>query len=78
MERILAYLAEHPEKLNELYLAASEIVDDFDDYGATLQANADGAYDATSAIEKLRRARDEIVIGSAGYRPSSVKGPLNR
>ena len=78
MQKILAYLAEHPEKLSELYLAASEVVDDFADYGAALQANANGAYDETSAIEKLRRARDEIVLGSAGYRPSSVKGPLNR
>ncbi len=78
MKKILIYLAEHPEKLSELYLAASEIVDDFSDYGAVLQANSEGEYDGTTAIEKLRIARDEIVDGSAGYRPSSTKGPLNR
>lgn len=78
MNAILTYLTEHPEKLADLYLAASEIVDDFNDYGPVLQANDDGAYDSTTAIENLRKARDEIVLGSAGYRPSSARGPLNR
>jgi len=78
MKKILAYLAEHPEMLKELYLASSEIVDDFDEYGETLQASVDGEYDETSPIEKLRKARDQIVFEAEGYWLSSTKGPLNR
>ena len=77
MKKILAFLAEHPDMLKELYLAASEIVDDFDDFGETLQANIDGEYDESSPVQKLRKARDEIVFGAEGYWPSSTKGPLN-
>ena len=54
-------LALNVDLANQLYLAASEIVDDFDDYGPVLQANEDGQYDASTAIEKLRAARAAIL-----------------
>ena len=45
----------------ELYYAASEIVDDFDDYGPVIQANIDGEYDDSTAIVQLRNARAAII-----------------
>ena len=58
--RLQNCLVRNPELAEQLYLAASEIVDDFDDYGAVLQGNQHGKYDRGTAVEKLRAARDAI------------------
>ena len=70
MDKLLAYLAANPEALRDLYLAASEIVDDFDDYGPVLQATEDGDYDAGTAIGRLKTVRNGIVLAVSGYSPS--------
>lgn len=54
------FFADHPESAARLYLLASEIVDDFEDYGGALQANEDSVYDETSTIIQLRDLRNEI------------------
>ncbi len=54
-------LAKHPDLVASLYYAASEIVDDFDDWGPMLQANIDSEYDESTAIEKLRVARNALI-----------------
>ena len=54
-------LAANPELATALYLAASEVVDDFDDYGPVLQANVDGKYDPSTAVERLREARSAVL-----------------
>lgn len=59
--KLEACLAASPELATALYVAASEIVDDFDDYGPVLQANEHGSYDASTAIEKLREARSAVL-----------------
>jgi hypothetical protein len=61
-ERIAAVLGAHPELAASFYHAASEIADDFEDYGGALQANDNGEYDAGTAIQRLRAVREEVVI----------------
>ena len=58
---IAATLAVHPELAAELYLLASEIVDDFEDYGPVLQANEDGVYDEATAINRLQSVRNALI-----------------
>ena len=53
--------ADHPELAFEFYCCASEVVDDFVDYGPVIQANEDGEYDERTAIARLQRARDEVI-----------------
>lgn len=53
--------ADHPELAFELFCCASEIVDDFADYGPVIQANEDGEYDESTAITRLQQARDEVI-----------------
>ena len=53
--------AKHPQLAFEFYCAASEIVDDFEDYGPVLQANEDSDYDGTCTIIKLRALRAEVL-----------------
>jgi hypothetical protein len=55
------YFVENPDAAAALYLAASEIVDDFEEFGPVLQANLDGEYDESTAIRKLQRIRNEII-----------------
>jgi hypothetical protein len=50
-----------PALATELYLAASEIVDDFQDYGSVIQANVEGKYDGTTTIRRLALVRDRII-----------------
>ncbi len=50
-------LVRHPDLVAELYYAASEIVDDFDDWGPVIQANEESVYDESTTIQKLRAAR---------------------
>ena len=52
---------QQPLLATELYLAASEIVDDFEDYGPVLQANADGSYDESTVIGRLILARNRVL-----------------
>jgi hypothetical protein len=54
-------LAQHPDLVAELYYAASEIVDDFDDWGPVIQANENSVYDDSTTIEHLRAARAAII-----------------
>ena len=72
MDKILAYLASHPEMLKEMYFASSELIDDFDDWGPTIQANINGQYNEETAIERLRKVRDDAVFATEGYRPSEA------
>lgn len=59
--QIADILAKHPQLAFDFYCAASEIVDDFEDYGPVLQANEASTYDDSSAIIKLRNLRDKII-----------------
>lgn len=60
-QRIARVLSADPDLCFEFYVAASEIVDDFDDYGAAIQANEAGIYDEHTTIEKLRAARNAVI-----------------
>jgi hypothetical protein len=42
VSRLASVLAENPELAFELYCQASEVVDDFNEFGPVLQADADG------------------------------------
>jgi hypothetical protein len=44
MEQRIAKVAENPELAFEFYCMASEVVDDFEEYGPVLQADQEGAY----------------------------------
>lgn len=57
----------------EFYCAASEIVDDFEDYGPQLFGTDDGTFDETTPIGKLRRARNVIIerLQDASAEPDS-------
>jgi hypothetical protein len=62
MSRQLADLfANNPQLAFDFYRAASEIVDDFEEFGSVLQANDAGDYDETTAIGKLQALRNEII-----------------
>ena len=52
-----------PQLAFDFYCAASEIVDDFEDYGPVLQANEDGTYDEATTIMKLKACRDRLTAG---------------
>ena len=60
--RLLQALNQNPRLLIEFYLAASEIVDDFEDWGPVLQADLSGEYDETTSISRLRKARNAIIL----------------
>ena len=53
-------LAENPELAFELYCQASEIVDDFEDYGPMLQADEDGQYTEETTVRRLEKVRNEL------------------
>ena len=55
------YFALRPEVAAELYLWASEVVDDFDDYGPVIQSGEDGQYGDSTALGRLRAVRDSVV-----------------
>ena len=61
VHQIADILAKNPDLAFDFYCAASEIVDDFEDYGPVLQANDDSVYDETCTIIKLRALRAEIL-----------------
>ena len=54
-------IAKHPDLLAEFYYAASEIVDDFDDWGPVLQANEASVHDDSSPVQRLRVARAALI-----------------
>lgn len=58
--RCISALATGDDLLLDLYLAASELCDDFEDYGPLLQANLDGVYDEATAIIRLKSVRDQL------------------
>ena len=60
-DRISETLSAHPELARSLYLLASEIVDDFLDYGPVLQANDEGEYDESTVIRRLEGVRNELI-----------------
>ncbi len=59
--RIARVLGEHPDLAYELYCMASEVVDDFGDYGPALQADDYGMYSSSTAISRLAQARDRLI-----------------
>jgi len=58
-------LSEDPQLAFDFYCAASEIVDDFEDYGPALQTNEDGEYDDSTTIMRLKSARAAILANLA-------------
>jgi hypothetical protein len=60
-DRIPETLASNPDLARDLYLLASELVDDFLDYGPILQANDDGDYDESTTIRRLESVRNALV-----------------
>ena len=67
--RLVQIFTDDPILAMDFYCMASEIVDDFDDWGPMVAANEDGEYDESTAIVKLRRLRDEIIFRRSGTRP---------
>ncbi len=59
--QIMQALTENPEPATRFYWWASEIVDDYEDYGPVLQANEDGECDGETTIIKLRDVRNELI-----------------
>jgi len=55
------YLARNPEISYELYLIASEIVDDFEDYGPQLPANENNVFDEGTTIRRFQTLRNRII-----------------
>jgi hypothetical protein len=58
---IVDLLANDLELAFEFYCAASEIVDDFEDYGPQLAGTEVGEYDESTPIGKLQAARNQII-----------------
>ena len=54
-------LAAHPQLAFDFYCAASEIVDDFEEWGPVLQANEHSEYDDSTAIVRLRALRNQLI-----------------
>jgi hypothetical protein len=69
-QRTLKVLSDDPGLAMGLYLLVSEIVDDFADWGPVLQANENGDYDDSTAIMKLKKLRDEIMLRRDGRQPA--------
>jgi hypothetical protein len=71
-------LLQRPDLLEELYLMASKIVDDFEDCGPALQTNDVGAYDWKTTIRRLQAGRNEILRvaqhGSVSLRAQTIDG----
>ncbi len=59
--RIAKVFGEHPELAFEFYCMASEVVDDFGDYGPVLQADEVGMYSSSTVIVRLTQARDKLI-----------------
>jgi len=57
---LLAALTRDLDAALDLFLAASEVVADFHEWGPVLQADENGEYTDETAIIQLERARDAI------------------
>lgn len=68
--RVAKVLGENPELAFEFYCMASEVVDDFEDYGPVLQADEHGAYSDETTIKRLQAARNSLIelINKTGAR----------
>ncbi len=73
MSDLRDFFSLHPHIAAELYLWASEIVDDFEDYGPVLQSADDGRYDESTAFGRLRIVRNSII---QARRPLARTGAL--
>ena len=60
-QTIVDVLSADLELAFKFYCAASEIVDDFEDYGPQLCGTEIGEYDESTPIGKLQRARNTII-----------------
>lgn len=60
-KRVARLLSEHPDLAFEFYCMASEVVDDFEDYGPVLQADESGQYSDETVIRRLQKARNELI-----------------
>ena len=58
---IVDVLAADLELAFAFYCAASEIVDDFEDYGPQLMGTEAGEYDERTPVGKLQAARNAII-----------------
>lgn len=59
-DHLASIFSDDPVLAMDFYCAASEIVDDFEDYDGLLP-NEHGAFDETTAILKLQRLRNELM-----------------
>ena len=59
--RVARVLGEHPMLALEFYSMASEVVDDFEDYGPVLQGDENGSYSGATVIRRLQVARNEFL-----------------
>jgi hypothetical protein len=60
-DRLTRVFRSHPQLALEFYCLASEIVDDFEDYGPVLQADEAGAYTERTVIRRLQAVRDDVI-----------------
>ena len=74
--RLIRAFAADPDAAVEFYIAASEILNDFEHWGPVIQANEDGVYDDSTEIVKLRLAYERISSLLAESRTSG--GELNQ
>ncbi len=71
--RVVRAFAADPEAAAELYISASEIINDFEHWGPVIQANEDGVYDDSTEIVKLRLAYERIsAIIAAQFKPGGT------
>lgn len=59
--KIANVLGSRPDLAAEFYCMASEVVDDFEDYGPVIQADENGEYTDSTTIGRLRMARNQLV-----------------
>lgn len=76
--RIASALAANPELAEQLYMLASEIVDDFEDFGPVLQANDAGEYDDSTTIARLKTVRDQLITQARSRVVASVEHHTRR
>lgn len=69
-DRLVEAFRAHPQLALEFYCMASEVVDDFEDYGPALQADSTGTYTDQTVIRRLQVARNELVRLLAARRNS--------
>lgn len=67
--RLANLFAADPQLAFDFFLAASEVVDDFEEWGPVLQANEDSSYDDSTAIVTLQRLRNEIIARERAASP---------